>query len=175
MGKKSRPLRRYQQNLAAVQDEFRSVVTELDHQFGHVQHDLWDGDIYYVSPYREEFAKEIRGKHLDDLTNRELDYLMFTVITTMGSVPTLKFLLPRFFAAHFSNGIGGATADPHVLQGKLESANVEQWSEAERRAALMALIAYDRYEKRFYDSDFDVDDGEVSAADWARALLEGND
>ncbi|NIA71825.1 hypothetical protein HBA54_24825 [Pelagibius litoralis] len=166
----------YQRNLEKVPPCYRKVVDDLDVQFGAVTHDLWVADRLNVAPSSVDFAQSIRNSDPDELTNRELDYLAFTAITTMGGVPTLKFVLPRFFAAYFASRLEGWTVAPDAMLERLQLANVEEWTPLEQLAASRALLAFAESELALLREDVaswkgdpeKAVDVEISAAaDWA--------
>ena len=147
----------------------RSIVGELATVFASRQHDLWSGDIYHASPLRFDELKELRGKDLDALSNSELDRLMFCVMTTIGSQQTVKFLLPRFFAAYFAEPNAGWIAEPLVIVDRLVRAEFDGWPENERRPVLQALVLAAQHE---IDRDRDlVLDDDLEARNWARIRL----
>ncbi len=130
---------RYEKNRNALEPPYRELVTQLDLAFSTATHDFWRGEDYHVAPSRREFAEDIRNKDLDDLSDLELNLLMFRVMTTMGGPDTLKFLLPRFYAAYFANPMFGWTSEPFVVKGKLERAGFDVWTEDQKTSALQAL------------------------------------
>lgn len=170
----------YQENREKLPAAHREIVANLDAQFGAIMHDLWDAEDFNVAPSRMAFAHSIRAKHLDDLTDHDLDYLTFKSMTTMGGVFTLKFLLPRFFAAYFSNPGYGWTVDPESLMGKLDLANIEEWSAEEKVATLEALVSFDQLEgeramehrgERRSEQGRKIDRADSPVIEWARGLL----
>ncbi len=110
-------------------------------------HDLWNDRKYNVAASRIDFVQTIRDKHPDELTNQELNYIAFTSMTTMGGAPTLRFALPRFFAAYFAKPQDGWIVDPEGLMGKLQLAGIERWTSEDKAAALQALIAFAQSEQ----------------------------
>lgn len=173
--------RNYQSNREKLPAAYRAVISSLDAQFGGIMHDLWDGEDFNVTPSRMAFAHSIREKHLDDLTEDELDYLTFKSMTTMGGVPTLKFLLPRFFTAYFANPYYGWTVDSESLMGKMARAKIDEWSAEEKLAALEALISFDQLEWEIameYSGEERPEPGQKTnradspVIEWARGLLE---
>jgi len=111
----------------------------LENAFASIAHDLWLDETYNVASTRLKFATAIRKRHLDDLTDSEIDYLMFKVITTMGGVNTLKFLLPRYFAAWFSNIDGAWCVDINLAKSKLEMAKFDEWPAPQIKSTLEAM------------------------------------
>lgn len=163
--------RRFQTLRAKLPHLQRRIVTEMSLVFGSSPHDLWSGETYHSSPYYIDWLKEIRKKNLDDLTNRELNSLMSSVTSTLGSEQTLKFLLPRFYVACFSEPDYGWTAEPLIIVSRLERANFETWPNAERKPVLEAMVLSAQYEIDFWSSCDYAPADDTEALQWAQVRL----
>ena len=141
---------------------------------GGVEHDLWVGDHFNVAPARLEKTKAIKAKGFTAMTPRELDYVMFKCMTTMGGPDTFKALLPRFVRALAASPREGWTADARVLLGKLKMADFDLWPRRQRAAAAAAiehlaayLLELDRCDREEPDAD------NQALLDWAKSVRAG--
>lgn len=157
---------------AQLSDQKKRVVSEMSLVFGSSKHDLWSGETYHASPYRIDELIKIRDKHLDDLSDQELNSLMFSVISTLGSEQTLKFLLPRFFAAFFSEPWYGWTAEPWVIVSRLCRADFDSWPDRERKPVLEAVVLAVQQEKELDILDGYVCQDNLEARGWAQRRLD---
>lgn len=169
MGRARKNVKRTEARYAHLPEPQRSVVVELATVFASLQHDMWSGETYHASSLRFEELAKLREKDLDKLSNSEIGRLMFCVMTTIGSRQTVKFLLPRFFAAYFAAPEDGWIAEPLVIVDRLERADFDSWPENERRPVLRALVLAAQYE---IDSEYSLDDN-LEARKWAQTRLDG--
>ncbi|WP_282611190.1 hypothetical protein [Pelagibius sp. Alg239-R121] len=171
MSRKNKNDRRIEVAYGHLPESSQSIVIELARVFASRQHDLWSGETYHASSLRFEELAKLRGKNLDALSNGELDRLMFCVMTTIGSQQTMKFLLPRFFAAYFSKPAYGWIAEPWVIVDRLVRADFDAWPEGERQTVLEAIVLAAQMEiDRDEDHNF-VSEDNRAARDWAKSRL----
>ncbi len=171
MSRSDKNLRRLQERHAYLPEPQRSVVIELARVFASRQHGLWSGETYHASYLRFDELKEVREKGFDNLDNSDINRLMFCVMTTIGSQETIKFLLPRFFAAYFSEPDYGWTAEPLVIVNRLDRADFDAWPENERKPVLEAMVLAAQHEiDRGQDYDFVWEDN-LDALKWAQDRL----
>ena len=171
MSRSKKNARRLQERYSHLPEPQRRVVTELAQVFASRQHGLWSGETYHASPLRFDELRKVREKGFDNLSNREIGSLMFCVMTTIGSQETMKFLLPRFFAAYFENPDDGWIVETLVIVDRLERAGFESWPLAERKPVLEALALAAQYEiERGKAYDYTPGD-DVEALMWAQARL----
>ena len=119
--------------------ESLAKLDALDRVFAGIEHDLWIGDDLNVAPAGVAETNLFRDKGVDRLDDRDLDYVMFKCITTMGGVDTFKFFLPRFIRAVLANPFYGWTFEAHVLMNKLKTADFEAWPMPERATTAEAI------------------------------------
>jgi len=121
---------RLQENLDRLTVPYRATVLRLIVAFSDCDNDLWRDGRPNAAGSRVEFLDGLAGKDLNDLGDGQLDDLLCKAVTTIGSVSTLKFLLPRFFAAYFADPHKGWVAEPWLVAQKLKAAAVEDWPAA---------------------------------------------
>ena len=125
-------------------EELAATADDLQAAFTGVEHDLWIGNEFNVAPTRIDEAKGLRAKGFAAWTDRDLDYVMFKCMTTMGGEATFKFILPRFLTAVSRHPNYGWTSQSHVLNSKLENVDVSKLTPKEALAVSKALVAYAR-------------------------------
>ncbi len=158
-------------NSSSLSDAKINVVNDLKRVFSSCRHHLWSGKTFHASPYDTEVLKKVRSKGLKHLNSEDLNALMFGVLSTLGSVETLKFLLPRFFESYFCNPRYGWTAEPWVVASRLLRADFESWPAAERKPTLEALIMAVQQEIELDEDDSYLSKDNLEAQKWARAQL----
>lgn len=171
MSRSKKNARRLQERYSHLPEPQRRVVTELAQVFASRQHGLWSGETYHASPLRFDELRKVRERGLDNLSNSDIGSLMFSVMTTIGSQETMKFLLPRFFAAYFTSPDYGWIVEPLVIVDRLKRAGFESWPVVERKPVLEALTLAAQHEigrGRAYDY---VSDDDLEALVWAQARL----
>lgn len=171
MSRSDKKLRRLQERHAHLPEPQRSVVIELARVFESRQHDLWWGETYHASHLRFDQLKEVREKGFDNLDNSDIGRLMFCVMTTIGSQETMKFLLPRFYAAYFTEPGDGWIAEPLIIVNRLERADFDFWPGVERKPVLEAMILSAQYEIDFWDERDCVHSDDTEALKWAQLRL----
>src|SRR5690606_563507 len=118
-------------------------------------------------------VRRLRAKGVASWTDRDLDYVMFKSMTTMGGERTFKFVLPRFLAAASRHPDYGWTSQSHVLKSKLEMIGAASLTADQARAMSDALTAYARLEWAFAresDSSAEMPEETAQLAAAARAL-----
>lgn len=121
--------------------ELAAVVQGLSEAFhGQRQHDLWDsaGRLICADPKEERLAA-LRGADLDQLTFRDLDYLMSCAGLTIGSRETVRFLTPRYLKALLSFPGFGWYTNGRMLRDRLDRYGFDEWPRDQRLATANGL------------------------------------
>ncbi len=123
------------------------AAAELRSQLASAQHDLWtNSGTFNVADTRVDDAERLQKKGVANWIERDLDYVMFKCMTTMGGAPTFWFILPRFLQAVAQNPDYGWTSQTHVLSSKIAMLDLSKLTRAQASAMREALCAYAKLE-----------------------------
>jgi hypothetical protein len=133
--------------LETARADLKRATGALSVAFESVHHDLWEGNALNVAPTRIEKTRELRSKGVQHFTDRDLDYVMFKTMTTMGGEASFKFFLPRFLNSvlAYPSNLGWASGS-HVLLSKCKKIEFESWTALERGSIFDALEAFAVFE-----------------------------
>jgi hypothetical protein len=150
--------------------EVAAVIQELSEAFhGQRQHDLWDsaGRLICADPKGERLAA-LQGADLDQLTFRDVDYLMSCAALTIGSRETVRFLTPRYLKALLSFPEFGWYTNGKMLRDRLDRYGFDEWPRNQRLATASGLSLMGRALVLMadeYDTSSEADGVELMA--WA--------